>query len=1615
MRCPVSLTVFVLCVFGHAGGQEADITPVIGRKGTRCYDKFNKPQRCIPEFENAAFNVLMEATNTCGDHGKTEYCVQSGVTGLRKSCEVCYTNDHQARYLTDFHNQDQPTWWQSETMFEGIQFPNQVNLTLKLGKAFDITYVRLWFYSPRPESFSIFKKTAENASWIPYQYYSASCRDTYGLPDTQHTTRGEETRALCTSEYSDISPLRGGNVAFSTLEGRPSAYNFEASPELQEWVTATDIMIVLDRLNTFGDEVFGDQQVLRSYFYAIADVAVGARCKCNGHASECITSTGVDSSRRRVCKCEHNTAGPDCNECLPFYNDAPWKRATARDAHECKQCNCNGFSNRCYYDEELYRLTGHGGHCLDCTANRDGPNCERCRENYYMREDGYCIACECNEKGSRSLQCNSEGKCQCKSGVTGDKCDRCAVNHYEFSATGCKSCGCSEAGSVNNEPNCDPYTGVCYCKENVEGRRCRECKPGFFNLDKENEFGCTPCFCYGHSSECYSARNYAKHLIDSVFSRSSERWQAEDEYGRDVEIEHVPLAHSIKAEARGDETVYFLANERFLGERRFSYNQLLQFSFWIGDYDRPIPTATDIILEGGGASVTNTIFAQQNKIPTNTKQKYSFRLHEHPNYGWQPRLSARAFMSLLDNITAIKIRATYAPQGVGFLTDVKLETAAQKVAGPPALWVEQCVCPTGYVGYFCESCKPGYRHFPSLGGRFMPCILCDCNQHAQICDSETGRCICEHNTAGDNCEFCARGYYGNALGGTPEDCKPCGCPDGGACIQVDEDIIMCTECPVGHTGHKCDSCSDGYFGDPTGRFGPKQPCTQCDCNLNIDPNGIGNCNTTTGECLKCIHNTGGPKCEVCLPGYYGNALALPKGDCQPCECNPAGTESNGGSIECDRITGSCHCKPHVIGRNCDQCEDGYFNLRSGEGCHSCNCDPIGSYNQTCNVYTGQCFCRPGINGLRCDHCEPFKYGFSSEGCKECECDKIGSRDHQCDPSGQCPCLDNVEGRRCDRCKENKYDRQRGCIDCPECYNLVQDASKEHQEKLAKLNDILDEVERRPTVIDDDEFPSELDKLQTNIDAFHEKVKKATGENSIIQQVRDIRNREKEISRTLSAIDENVYLANEKATAAEHNIENTDNLLAETEDKLNDAFEDLDVRGRKALDSAWKRAQIVGQQSDRMTQIAHEAREIADQLDADADALTQKANEAKNKSNEAYEIAKNAIRQQNNVSETERQIRSELVNTEIKLNKTKEWTQEVSDRARETKKDALALLNEVTNLIIPEIDITKLKEKAKKVKQEALQLRNDTNNIVSESNKLLVEIDEQLYRGREQLDRANIQQDDTADLLQEIYLYKSHAEAAVKMGNNILNSTKETYKILTHFDKQVQDSRAASEEALKEVDSIQEVIDDAFDKATDAELTLREAKGNADAALKRALQADELAKNASANAESIKNDADLLFQNASGLNEEADLMADRVEATQSALRTLIQETRSNDTLINQAKEKVGRAGKETEEVSKKVSDLTKNVQSILAELGNLPQIDDDELDVLEKELKEAEEKVNEAKLDEKLNELREKQKGQNDLINFYKTQIDQLQREVENVEQIAKALPEGCFKRVELEP
>lgn len=93
----------------------------------------------------------------------------------------------------------------------------------------------------------------------------------------------------------------------------------------------------------------------------------------------------------------------------------------------------------------------------------------------------------------------------------------------------------------------------------------------------------------------------------------------------------------------------------------------------------------------------------------------------------------------------------------------------------------------------------------------------------------------------------------------------------------------------------------------------------------------------------------------------------------------------------------------------------------------------------------------------------------------------------------------------------------------------------------------------------------------------------------------------------------------------------------------------------------------------------------------------------------------------------------------------------------------------------------------------------------------------------------------------------------------------------------------------------------------------------------------------------------------------------------------------------------------------------DVQAIMAEIQGLPDVDEALLDRLEGDLRIAEQKVAEANLDKILEDLQKKQREQNALIDNYNDEIMRLRKEVENVENIAKALPDGCFKKVTLEP
>lgn len=193
-----------------------------------CHHLDGRPRHCMSEFINAAYGVPVNASHSI--HGSNY--------------------DTNVTTLTDLHNPHNLTCWMAPRGSDSGEWI----LTLPLGRRFEITYISLQFCHQGepsdPISMSILKSMDYGRSWRPIQHYSSDCLGDFGLTSqTVAKTRHQETEPLC-SDPRPLQKQRGGMVlAFSTLDGRPSSPDFDYSPTLQDWVTATDIRVVFHHVS----------------------------------------------------------------------------------------------------------------------------------------------------------------------------------------------------------------------------------------------------------------------------------------------------------------------------------------------------------------------------------------------------------------------------------------------------------------------------------------------------------------------------------------------------------------------------------------------------------------------------------------------------------------------------------------------------------------------------------------------------------------------------------------------------------------------------------------------------------------------------------------------------------------------------------------------------------------------------------------------------------------------------------------------------------------------------------------------------------------------------------------------------------------------------------------------------------------------------------------------------------------------------------------------------------------------------------------------------------------------------------------------------------------------
>ncbi|KAK2868155.1 hypothetical protein Q7C36_000026 [Tachysurus vachellii] len=367
---------------------------------------------CQPESTNMNkyVKVNLEPENiTCGEPPEI-YCALENPYMCNNECDAATEElAHPPELMFDVEGRNPTTFWQSTT-WKNYPKPLQVNIILSWDKTIELTDdIVITFESGRPEQMVLEKSLDYGRTWQPYQFYATDCLDAFTMDPRSVREMSQSTLLdiICTEDYSRGYVWKYDKTVRFEIKDRfalfagPRLHNMaslygqlDTTKNLRDFFTLTDLRIKLLRPATGSTTV--DEENLSRYFYAISDIKVQGRCKCNLHANSCVFDKGKLS-----CVCEHNTTGVDCSRCKKHYQGRAWSPGSylpipKGTANVCVQSGpagrlnvtSLGFANRnqarvC--DDVLLRCQ-NGGVCVQhqscvCPPGFSGVLCEteRCR------------------------------------------------------------------------------------------------------------------------------------------------------------------------------------------------------------------------------------------------------------------------------------------------------------------------------------------------------------------------------------------------------------------------------------------------------------------------------------------------------------------------------------------------------------------------------------------------------------------------------------------------------------------------------------------------------------------------------------------------------------------------------------------------------------------------------------------------------------------------------------------------------------------------------------------------------------------------------------------------------------------------------------------------------------------------------------------------------------------------------------------------------------------------------------------------------------------------------------------------------------------------------------
>uniref|UniRef100_A0A8D3ABN5 Laminin N-terminal domain-containing protein n=1 Tax=Scophthalmus maximus TaxID=52904 RepID=A0A8D3ABN5_SCOMX len=246
---------------------------------------------------------------TCGNPPE-RFCTLENPYLCSDECDASNPDlAHPPQLMQDKERNGLLTYWQTVTWRRHPE-PLLANISLSWNKSLELTDdILITFEYGRPTIMVLDKSMDHGRSWQPYQFFADDCLDAFNMPPrrVRDLSPANITRVICTEQYSRwVGSKNDKNVKFEVrarfavfagarLQNMDSLYTrMESMKGLRDFFTFTNLRLRLLRPALGGTYVQRDN--LLKYFYAISNIEVPARCKCNLHASQCLCWMGTSSA-----------------------------------------------------------------------------------------------------------------------------------------------------------------------------------------------------------------------------------------------------------------------------------------------------------------------------------------------------------------------------------------------------------------------------------------------------------------------------------------------------------------------------------------------------------------------------------------------------------------------------------------------------------------------------------------------------------------------------------------------------------------------------------------------------------------------------------------------------------------------------------------------------------------------------------------------------------------------------------------------------------------------------------------------------------------------------------------------------------------------------------------------------------------------------------------------------------------------------------------------------------------------------------------------------------------------------------------------------------------------